>query len=91
MSNLIPTGTAATAFADGEVIVTTSPKVMLVIGDAAEAEFEVALKGSDDQYYPIASMSMEEIKEEGVLGVPGTWAIRRVFAREGDAGLDILG
>jgi len=88
MSNIIPLGTVQSDWA--EFTITVGPRKFFDIGNASKAEYEFAQKGSDGVYYHLKSMGVWDLKDEGVIGSPGTYAVRRVYA-DSPSGLDMEG
>lgn len=83
MANLIPIGTAATDFGDGEIVVTT-PTAMRIIdaGDGLPLSsgpvYEFAQKNSAGDYNIVAVLNTSNIMSMGGIAFPGTYAVRRV-------------
>jgi len=94
ITNLIAVGTS---FPSSWVEVTVAigdPKTLIVIGPAPKAEYEIAVLASDGNRYSLATMDQQDIKDGGILSVPGTYQIRRLKVYSADSGegsgLDIM-
>lgn len=93
ITNLIPLGTTQTSDYEEFSVAVGDPKTLLQIGTAYDAEYEISFVGSDASRYVLASMDREDMLENGVIMVPGTYSVRRVKLRGSSgmtSGLDIM-
>lgn len=95
MANLIPIGTAASAWFD--VTVTSgSPKALQIIDAgvstplASGPKYELANKTSGGLYNVIAELTPQNILSIGGLAFPGTYGVRRTLTGA-SSGMDVNG
>ena len=94
MANLIPIGTATTAWTD--VAVTDAPKALFIIDAgsgiplASGPTYELAIKTSGGLYNVLVQLDSQNILKFGGLTYPATYGVRRVSSGY-SSGMDVSG
>lgn len=93
ITNLIALATTQTSDWEEFSVTIGDPKTLIQIGTAYNAEYEIAVVGSDAATYTLATMDRQDMLDNGVISVPGQYRVRRIKKRGesgSTSGLDIM-